>query len=73
MTACLALCSQSSVANLRGFLPESVHLARAAVNRASRSPSVEATKQNPHLFLGIVLMMSDRVAEADEALRTGQS
>jgi DNA-binding CsgD family transcriptional regulator len=70
--ACLGLCTRSWVANLRGFFPESVHLAEAAVDRSSRSQSVEATRRNPHLFLSIVLMMSDRVVDAEGALRTGR-
>jgi predicted ATPase/class 3 adenylate cyclase len=72
LTLCLALQTLAIAADARGLVDEAVGLARRAVVAASRTHHPLAGYLYPHLYLGLVLLDSDRFDEAVAALEEGR-
>lgn len=68
---CMALTVQSWCSYSVGDLEPALRLGAESVRRADVSASVEAHRQHPRMFLGLVLLGADRFDEAEAVLRRG--
>jgi hypothetical protein len=60
------------VSHAKGFVCEAIEVAQLAVRRASRLRDPRLGYLYPHLYLGLVLLDADQMAEAEAALQDGR-
>lgn len=72
LAVCMALSARSLLASYEHRLVDAIADARAAVDRAHRSPDRTASQLHSHMFLAIALTEADQFTEAASAIRTGR-